>query len=29
MIGSDDLSVTGITSAGERVPVLVEGRWRL
>jgi len=29
MIGSDDLSVTGITSAGERVPVLVDGRWRL
>jgi aminopeptidase len=29
MIGSDDLSVTGITSDGERVPVLVERRWRI
>ncbi len=29
MIGSDELSVTGITTSGERVPVLVEGRWRI
>jgi aminopeptidase len=29
MIGSNELSVTGITPAGERVPVLVEGRWRI
>jgi len=29
MIGSDALSVTGITGDGERVPVLVEGRWRI
>jgi aminopeptidase len=29
MIGSNDLSVTGITSTGDRVPVLVDGRWRL
>jgi aminopeptidase len=29
MIGSEDLSVTGITGDGERVPVLVEGRWRI
>jgi aminopeptidase len=29
MIGSDDLSVTGVTAAGERVPVLAEGRWRI
>jgi aminopeptidase len=29
MIGSNDLSVTGITPDGERVPVLVEGRWRI
>jgi aminopeptidase len=29
MIGSSELSVTGITADGERVPVLVEGRWRI
>ena len=29
MIGSDDLRVTGITSDGERVPVLVERRWQI
>jgi aminopeptidase len=29
MIGSEELSVTGITGDGERVPVLVEGRWRI
>jgi aminopeptidase len=27
MIGSPDMTVTGITSAGERVPVLVRGEW--
>ena len=29
MIGSNDLSVTGITADGERVPVLVDGRWQI
>ena len=29
MIGSNDLTVTGITPAGERVPVLAGGRWQL
>ncbi len=29
MIGSDELKVTGITPGGERVPVLVEGRWQI
>jgi leucyl aminopeptidase (aminopeptidase T) len=29
MIGSNDLSVTGITADGDRVPVLVEGRWQI
>ena len=29
MIGSDELSVTGITPGGDRVPVLVDGRWRI
>ena len=29
MIGSNELSVTGITPDGERVAVLVEGRWRI
>jgi aminopeptidase len=29
MIGSNELSVTGITPAGERVPVLVDGRWQI
>jgi aminopeptidase len=29
MIGSDELEVTGITAAGERVPVLRGGSWQL
>ena len=29
MIGSPDMTVTGITAEGDRVPVLVEGRWQL
>jgi len=29
MIGSDDVSVTGITAGGERVPVLAGGEWQL
>jgi aminopeptidase len=29
MIGSDELEVTGITAAGERVPVLRAGDWAL
>ena len=29
MIGSNDLAVTGITPDGDRVPVLVEGRWAI
>jgi aminopeptidase len=29
MIGSNELRVTGITPGGERVPVLVEGRWQI
>jgi aminopeptidase len=29
MIGSNDLTVTGVTDTGERVPVLVEGSWRI
>ncbi len=29
MIGSDELSVTGLTDAGECMPVLVEGRWQI
>jgi aminopeptidase len=29
MIGSNELSVTGITHDGERVPVLGDGRWRI
>ena len=29
MIGSPDLSVTGITADGDRVPVLVGGHWRI
>jgi aminopeptidase len=29
MIGSDELKVTGLTADGERVPVLVEGRWQI
>jgi aminopeptidase len=27
MIGSNDLKVSGVTADGERVPVLVDGRW--
>jgi aminopeptidase len=29
MIGSPDLEVTGITAEGERVPVLVRGKWQI
>jgi aminopeptidase len=29
MIGRPDLTVTGVTRDGERVPVLVEGAWRI
>ncbi len=29
MIGSPDVTVTGITAGGERVPVLVAGDWRI
>jgi aminopeptidase len=29
MIGSNDLRVTGITSDGDRVPVLVDGNWQI
>jgi aminopeptidase len=29
MVGSNALAVTGITSDGTRVPVLVDGRWRI
>jgi aminopeptidase len=29
MIGSPELTVTGITAEGERVPVLVAGEWKL
>jgi hypothetical protein len=29
MIGADDVSVTGLTAGGERVPVLVGGDWQL
>ena len=29
MIGSPDLTVTGITAGGERVPVLVGGKWAI
>ena len=29
MIGSDDVSVTGITRSGERVPVLRDGTWQI
>jgi aminopeptidase len=29
MIGRPELTVTGITAEGERVPVLVEGTWRI
>jgi aminopeptidase len=29
MIGSPEMTVTGITRGGERVPVLVRGKWQL
>jgi leucyl aminopeptidase (aminopeptidase T) len=29
MIGSDEVAVTGLTAAGERVPVLRRGDWQL
>ena len=29
MIGGDDVSVTGVTSGGEQVPVLVHGSWQI
>jgi aminopeptidase len=29
MIGSDELEVTGVTAAGERVPVLRNGEWQI
>jgi aminopeptidase len=29
MIGSNDVSVTGVTQGGDRVPVLRDGRWQL
>ena len=29
MIGSDELTVTGITASGDRVAVLADGRWQL
>ncbi len=29
MIGSNELTVTGITESGERVPVLADGRWQI
>jgi aminopeptidase len=29
MIGSPEMTVTGITADGERVPVLVQGRWQI
>jgi aminopeptidase len=29
MIGSPEMQVTGITAAGERIPVLAGGRWRI
>jgi aminopeptidase len=29
MIGSPNMTVTGITSAGDRVPVLVHGAWHV
>jgi aminopeptidase len=29
MIGSPEMTVTGITRSGERVPVLVRGQWRI
>jgi aminopeptidase len=29
MIGRPDLTVTGITTDGDRVPVLVDGTWQI
>jgi leucyl aminopeptidase (aminopeptidase T) len=29
MIGSPEMTVTGITAGGDRVPVLVERRWQV
>ncbi len=29
MIGSDELTVTGLTREGERVPVLAAGSWQI
>ena len=29
MIGSADLSVTGITASGERIPIFTGGGWAL
>jgi hypothetical protein len=29
MIGSPQLRITGLTAAGERVPVLVGGSWQV
>ena len=29
MIGSDELTVTGITASGDRVAVLADSRWQL
>ncbi|MBX5470194.1 MAG: aminopeptidase [Thermoleophilaceae bacterium] len=29
MVGGDELTVSGVTAAGERVPILVGGRWRI
>src|SRR5262249_61268915 len=29
MIGSTDLPLTGVTSGGDRVPVLVDGTWQV
>ena len=29
MIGGNDVSVTGITKDGERVPVLLDGSWQI
>ena len=29
MVGSNELTVTGVTASGDRVPVLVEGRWQI
>ncbi len=29
MVGSKDVAVTGITAAGDRVPVLIQGAWKI